>query len=191
MSAGQPANGLYCLKTGTVGVQCSDGHGRSMMVRVVDAEGLVGALAPASRVDTTTSVEALTETTACFIRWSTIEHLMARSPTVAVGIVQSVANALHGSEEALLRVSSIPIRGRVAKLLLQLRERHGQVDEAGTLRIDLPLPRHAIASLLATRPETLARTIRELTDAGVAVFEGRKVTVSNVRALELEVEVEK
>jgi hypothetical protein len=42
--------------------------------------------------------------------------------------------------------------------------------------------------MLGARPESLSRAIRELSDAGVAVFEGRDVMIPDLDALIDEVE---
>ncbi len=56
------------------------------------------------------------------------------------------------------------------------------------LHLDLPISRQDIASIIGTRPETVARTIRGLGGDGVARFSGRPVTIHDLDALLDEVE---
>jgi CRP/FNR family transcriptional regulator len=82
------------------------------------------------------------------------------------------------------------VRARTAHLLLMLKDRFATVTEDGSLSFELPLSRKDMASIVGTRPETIARTIRSLEADGVTRFSGRRVTVHDLDALLDEVERE-
>ena len=79
------------------------------------------------------------------------------------------------------------MRGRIARLLLDLTGRYGRRIDGRTV-IRLPLARQDIAAMLYTRPETVARVIGALTRDGIALFQGKVVTVPDIDALALEAE---
>jgi CRP-like cAMP-binding protein len=84
------------------------------------------------------------------------------------------------------------MRKRLVHLLLSLKDHYGEMTDDGVLRVQLPLARQEIASLLGSRPETIARTINALEEDGTAVFSGRAVLISDLDKLldELEADTE-
>ena len=79
---------------------------------------------------------------------------------------------------------------QLVSVLLDLRHKHGTVDDDGILHIKLPMTRQQLAAMVGTRPETLARTLGALTTEGIALFEGRNVRVPDLDSLFDEVEAE-
>ena len=75
-----------------------------------------------------------------------------------------MAKDLEATEEALLHASALPVRARLAHLLLVLKDRYGTVDDTGELQIQLPLSRQDMAAMIGTRAETIARAVRSLED---------------------------
>lgn len=188
VSGDDASSGVYCIKSGTVGVRRTDRGGNSMVVRLLEPGAIVASLSASTWDQTSISVEALTRVAACFVSWPAIERLFESNPSVASSLVRTAFKCLQRAEESLLRTASLSVRVRLAAFLLELRDQHGVVDDDGILRIELPMSRTALASCLATRPETLARAIRELETAEVAVFGGRTVVIADLDALLDEVE---
>ena len=62
------------------------------------------------------------------------------------------------------------------------------MDDAGNLRIKLPMSRRDMASAIGTRPESLSRAIRAMELSGTATFKGKNVTVQDLDDLLDEVE---
>jgi CRP-like cAMP-binding protein len=92
---------------------------------------------------------------------------------------QSKASA----EDSLLQHSTLPIRTRLAHLLLTLKHRYGFVDEDGTTIIRQPMQRQDMAALLGTRPETLARAFQSMRQDGILKSSGRNVIIPDLDGL--------
>ena len=99
-----------------------------------------------------------------------------------------MASALGEAEEDKMRMSTLPVRTRLAHLLLSLKEHYGQINDKGTLEVTLPLSRQDMASMLAIRPETLSRAIRSLENDQVARFERQAAFIPDLDALLDEIE---
>jgi len=185
---GQPCLGLHCIESGTVALRKTDAQGSSVIARLFHAGQTLGYLAYFARRPYTGTAEAVTECRICFIDKAAVRTIVSRNPGVAQRFLGRIADNLSEAEDARLAASTMPLRARLAELLVSVRERFGAAGEDGTITLTLPLSRQDIAAMLGARPESLSRAIRELSDAGVAVFRGRDVTIPDLDALIDEVE---
>lgn len=187
---GDPCDGVYCIASGTIAIRKMDEHGNSVLVRLRHAGQTIGYRDFFGGPSMTTSAEALVESRVCFVDRKAVSALLERNPALGLQFLRRIAQDLQDAEETILQTTTLPIRTRLAHLLLTLKERYGRVDEAGTITIQLPLARQDIAAILGTRPETIARTIRGLDNDGVARFSGRTVVVEDLDLLLDEIETD-
>ena len=180
---GHPCLGIYCVEAGTVALRKTDEHGNMVITRLVHAGDTLGYRAYFSGSAYSASAEALTATRVCFLQRDALRDLLSRNPTVTYAFLKHLARDLEEADTAKLHSASLPVRARLAHLLLILRDRFGEVQADGTLRIQLPLARQDIAAMLGARPETIARAVRALETDGVAHFDGRTVVVPDLDPL--------
>ena len=180
---GHPCPGIYCIEAGTVALRKSDEAGNMVVTRLAHPGDTLGYRSFFAGSAYTASAEALTMTRVCFIDRGALRDLLAANPEVTYAFLKHLAHDLEEADTARLHAASRSVRARVAHLLLMLRERFGEGHDDGTLSIELPMSRQDMAAMLGTRPETVARTLRALEDAGVARFEGRKVVVPDLDLL--------
>ena len=95
--------------------------------------------------------------------------------------LRRLATELEAAEATRLCAIAMPLRARLASLLLELNGRFGA---EGSLV--LPLSRQEIASMLGTRPETITRNIRLLEKTGYVKFLGREVIINDHAGLSQE-----
>lgn len=180
---GHPCLGLYCIEAGTVALRKTDEHGHMVVTRLAHPGDTLGYRSFFAGGPYAASAEALTATRVCFVDRTALRDLLTRNPELAYAFLKHLARDLEAAETGQLHAASRSVRARVAHLLLMLRERFGEVDADGALTIQLPMSRQDMAAMLGTRPETVARTLRSLEEAGVAQFEGRTVVVPDLDLL--------
>ena len=180
-------SGLVGVAAGAVALRKSNVRGQSSLVRLVHAGELFGQPYFFSNISTVVEAVTLTRTSLCLISGRAVRALLNRNPRLMEGFLQSVAQEVHRAEEQQLDLSTLSVRGRIARLLLDLTGRYGRRIDGRTV-IRLPLARQDIAAMLYTRPETVARVIGALTRDGIALFQGKVVTVPDIDALALEAE---
>ena len=185
---GHSSLGVYFILEGTVGIRRSDQHGNSTLLRLVESGQTIGHEAYFGGIAHNDSATALTHCRVYFVERSVMDDIKASSPALAEQFLQRMASDIQGADSSRVEFIHLQVRARLAQLLLTLRKHHGTVDDAGNLRIKLPMSRRDMASAIGTRPESLSRAIRALQNAGAATFKGKNVIVHDLDDLLDEVE---
>ncbi|MCO5167411.1 MAG: Crp/Fnr family transcriptional regulator [Planctomycetes bacterium] len=179
---GSPCFGVHCVASGTVALRRVDAEGRSVITRLVHPHEALGVRTFFAGGTYSSTAEALTEARVCLIERPAVKALLARSPDLALRFLRRLAQDLRQADDEKLEQATLPVRARLARLLLSLLERYGR-EAGGGFALDLPLARQDMAALLGVRPESVARAVRALVDDGVARFDGRAVVVPSVDRL--------
>jgi CRP/FNR family transcriptional regulator len=185
---GNPCMGIHCVEGGSVALRKTDHAGNSVIVGLVHEGQTMGYRSFFSSKPYGASAEALEDSRVCFIDRAGVRRLIEANPSVGYEFLSRMAGEVEAADADKLHATALPMRGRLAHLLVLLKERYGEVNDDGTLLLELPLSRQDIASMLGTRPETVARIVRALQDDGVALFDGRHVQIPDLDALLDEVE---
>lgn len=181
--SGELCRGLFIVTSGTVALRKSDGAGHSVLVRLLHSGQSLGYRSLFAGEVYSCDAEPVDEVRCCFIDKDAVERILATCPSTSQRFLGRIATDLRHAEETYMQGACLPVRARLARLLYDMRVHYGTADDEGVIRIDLPLQRKDMASMLGTRPETLARTIRALNEDGVARFSGRKVEIEDLDTL--------
>lgn len=171
---GDPSRGFWYVDGGIVGLRRQQSQS-SALTQLVHAGESLGYPGPAGGRRHATSAIALAE---CRVTYVDGEAL-ARGMSECVDLEAFVRECLLSREEraeAIVREAAYPVRQRTARMIERLMLRYGRT-EAGEMLVTLPVSRQELAECLRVRPETVARTIRSLQDAGVAFFSNRLVRI--------------
>ncbi|MCB9639721.1 MAG: Crp/Fnr family transcriptional regulator [Myxococcales bacterium] len=185
---GNPCMGLYCIESGTVAMRKIDIHGNSVVINLAHDGQTLGYRAFFSESEYSVSAEAVTACRICFVPRDFIRDMLKNNLHLGYEYLSRLASDLGEAEDDKMKMSTLPVRTRLAHLLLSLKEHYGKVGEDGILTIELPLSRQDMASMLAIRPETLSRAIRALEKDQVAHFERQSASISDLDALLDEIE---
>ena len=185
---GDPCRGIFDIEGGTVAIRRTDSDGNSILVRLAHAGQTLGYRDYFGGREYTSSAEALRPVRVCHIESPAIGELLHHNPSLGLRFLERIALDLESAEESLLQRSTLPIRTRLAHLLLTLKFRYGVVADDGTIVIKLPMQRQDMAALLGTRPETLARAFQAMRQDGVLESSGRNVIIPDLDGLLDEIE---
>lgn len=188
---GNPCLGIHCVEEGTVALRKTDGRGHSVISRLYHTGSTMGYLEYFAGDTYSGTAEALVPSRICFIDRAAVRRLLEHNPSLGFRFLRRLATDLRDAEQTKLDLVALPLRARLAHLLLVLKERFGEVDEQGILSIQLPISRQDIAALLGVRPESISRSIRQLEEDNVVRFHGRTVLVPDLDPLLDELEVDR
>lgn len=180
---GNPCMGIHCIESGSVALRKFDAAGNQIISRLFHAGDTLGYLAFFAEGGYTGTAEALTRCRVCFVDRISVRRLVETNPTLGLQFLKRTAENLREAEEERLQSATMPLKVRLAHLLLVFKDRFGTAGEDGTLTIELPLSRQDLAAMLGARPESLSRTIKQLEQDGCAVFQRRRVIVADLDLL--------
>ena len=185
---GEPSTGVFCVVSGTVALRKGDDHGHSVLLRLVPAGETFGYSECFAELAWSSSAETMEEAELCFIPRRILNRLLSNNVELSRRFQTHLVRDYNSAKEAILQQAWLPVRARLAHLLMRLKDHFGRLDQSGDVSITPPLTRQDIADLLGTRQETIARTLHAMADEGVLRLRGRTVVVPDLRVLQEEVE---
>jgi CRP/FNR family transcriptional regulator, cyclic AMP receptor protein len=157
--AGDPADTVFRVDQGLVKLSIDVPYGRERIVGVAGPGDLIGALTPA-QIALRESAEALSASVVVTVvprmQASDFERALFRA---AGDQLARVTVALEDGE--------LPVGARLARALLRLGERFGQLSEGGVVRLTLPLTHENLAALIGAARETTTAALGDLRRLGL------------------------
>lgn len=173
--AGEPAEHLYVVASGRVKVSRPTPTGAPVVTDVLVPGRLFGAMTTLGEPEHAETAEALVTTCALRIDQAGFRQVLLEHPTVAVRVLDDVADRLARSRSALGRQVSGTVAERVAAVLLRLADDVGRARPGGGTLIEVPLSRADLAGLSGSTPESVSRVMSRWREAGL-ISSGRRWT---------------
>ena len=179
-SQGDPGNGVYCIKSGLIGLRRIDINGNSVLIRLSTAGTTVGYRTILTREAHVNSAEVLTPSILCYIPRPKVEKLLKANPLLGERFLQHFFDDAVETENDYVRSLTMGMKSRFLHIILVFYERFGYQDENGNAIVELPVKRGELAELVGVRPESISRLIDQLQTDEVMQFKDRRVQFSNV-----------
>lgn len=173
--------GLYCLDAGKVKLEHSGDEGKMQIVRMKKAGDLLGYRALFCSEKYNASAVAIEDTNLFFIPKDTFFEVLKRNHRLSLDMLKLLAHDLRTAENHLTELAQKPVRERLAKALLFLKETYGLEQDEAT--INVLLSREEIADFVGTATETAIRLLSEFKQDGIIEFIGKKIRIINLRKL--------
>jgi CRP-like cAMP-binding protein len=161
-SQGEQGNGVYCIKSGLIGLRRIDINGNSALIRLINAGSTVGYRTFLTRKAHINSAEALTSSTLCYVPRPNVEKLLKANPLLGERFLQHFYDDAIDTESDYVRSLTMGMKSRFLHLILVFYERFGYQDENGNAVVQLPVKKGEIAELVGVRPESISRLIDQL-----------------------------
>ena len=173
--------GIYCVDSGKVKLEHSGDEGKMQIVRMAKPGNIIGYRALFCNEKYSASAVALESTNICFIPKDVFNEVLQSNGRLALNFVQLLATGLRKAEDRLTGLAQNPVRERMAKALLFLKETYGLEDDHAT--INVTLTREELADLVGTATETAIRLLSEFRNDGVVDFAGKKIKIVSLSDL--------
>ncbi|MEE6282148.1 Crp/Fnr family transcriptional regulator [Georgenia sunbinii] len=160
---GEPAASLIVVNTGRLRLTKANADGDEQLLRVLEPGDFIGVESFLTGSHPGHTATAMADAVLCEFRHADLAGLLGTYPEVGAAMLGSLAAQLSRTEQRLAAQTLEPVERRVVDYLLDQPTRphdHG-------LLVELPLTKKDIASYLGTTPESLSRSLRALTDAGI------------------------
>ena len=179
---GEPARGIYILRTGRATVSISSGEGRVVMLHLAQAGSVLGLNAVLQNHSYDTTVKTLEPCRADFISRVELLALMQRNEACRQEITKLLSRELAELTDRMkLLLLPQTAAGRLARLLLAWSKGNG-FDTP--VRLDRVFTHEEIAQMIGSSRETVTRLLASLSRQQVIRVTSDSILICNQRALE-------
>jgi CRP-like cAMP-binding protein len=185
-SEGDPCPGLYVIESGFVKIFKTSPSGREQVLAIDGPGHSIAELPVFDGGNYPASAQAVQPTALLFVSKQDFHALCQEHPKVALKVLRVVGRRLRGLVAIIEELSFSTVRHRLAAALLRMA-RQGRNTPAG-IEITLPVSNQELASQIGTVRELVSRNLSRLQTAKIIKIDGRTVTISDLHALEAEVE---
>lgn len=176
---GDPASEMYILLSGQVKLTLSCNQGNEKIIDVIEAGRSFGEAELFGTHPYLACAMAVKPSQLLCIAGGNLWHAMAMDPRVALRIMKVLA---HRQIEMEADAVASYCRSNSQRLLdFFLSQAGPNRDLLGETMVTLCISKQLLASRFDMQPETLSRTLRNLTEAGLIAVDGRRIRLKNVR----------
>jgi CRP/FNR family cyclic AMP-dependent transcriptional regulator len=184
---GEPCSGLYVVESGHVRIFKSSANGREQVLSIDGPGSSIAELPVFDGGSYPASATAIDDATLLFVSKQDFQALCLAHPQVALKVLRIVGARLRRLVGIIEELSFTTVRHRLASFLLRLAQKEGKHSAAG-VEIALPASNQELASHIGTVRELVSRNLSRLQAEGMLKIDGRTVTISNLKALEAEMD---
>ena len=187
---GQEGNGVYCIRSGLIGLRRVDSNGNSVLLHLVEQGNTVGYRTFVTHEPHSNSAEVLSPSQVCYFSRPQIEKVLQSNPRLGEKFLQHFTRDAVETENSYVKSMTMGMKSRFLHLMLEFYERYGYTDKKGDVVVDLPVKRGELAELVGVRPESISRLIDKLQTDDVMHFEQRRVRFTDLARVRTEAGVE-
>lgn len=181
-SEGQPGDQMYVIVEGKVKLGQTSADGRESLLGVLGPGEMFGELSlfdPGLRTSTAT---ALTDSIVLALGNDQLRPWLSGRPEVAAALLQALARRIRRTNEAMADLVFSDVPGRVAKALMELGEKFGEVTPDGLL-VTHDMTQEELAQLVGASRETVNKALADFAQRGWIRLESRQVLILDVERL--------
>ena len=175
LNEGETAVGVWWIESGAVKIYKANIEGNEQILHIAGSGEMFNEVAVYDRGGNPANVAALTPSKVWLLPSETVQALLLENNTFAQAVILSMARRVRAFTRQIEDLTLYSVTARLARFLLQEADNPAFI-EAGVTR-------KAIASYLATTPESVSRTLRLLQEAGAIRFDRYRIMIVNARRL--------
>jgi CRP-like cAMP-binding protein len=159
--AGDPGDGCYVVDEGLLKVTLVSPGGTERILAVLGAGTVVGELSMIDGAPRSSSVCAVRPSVLRFISRSDFHAFAERTPEVYRHVMTILATRLRDTNGAVAAASFLPLKGRVARALINLADAFGHEVGGGRIVIRQKLSQNDLAAMAGIARENVSRILNE------------------------------
>jgi CRP-like cAMP-binding protein len=159
--AGDPADGCYRVDQGLLKISMIAPSGAERILAIVGPGGIVGELSTIDGLPRSASVAAVRESELTFVSRAAFQAFAEDHPQVYKNLVALLAARLRDTDGVVAAGSFLPLKGRVARALLDLAEAFGQDVGQGRILIRQKVSQSDLAAMAGIARENVSRILND------------------------------
>ena len=183
LSQGLPATLLIVIRRGLVKITADSPNGYTSMLAVRGAGELLGELSCLDGAPCSATATAYSPGEGVVISAPRFVHLLEQHGPLALAVLRTVTERLRHADRMRAEHGAYSADLRVARVLVELAERHGVADEHRPEGHQVRISQPDLAGAAGTSLPSVVRTLRRLRDKGLVSTGRDRVTVLDLDAL--------
>jgi len=159
--AGDPGDGCYRLDEGLLKVSMVSPAGAERILAILGPGSIVGDMAMIDGRPRSASVSALRDCKLRFVSRAAFEAVAAKNPDVYRHLLSLLAARLRDTDQVVAAGTFLPVKGRVARALLDLAKAFGNEVDGGRVVIRQKLSQSDVAAMAGIARENVSRILNE------------------------------
>jgi len=159
--AGDPGDGCYRVEQGLLKVSMIAASGAERILAIVGPGAIVGELSTIDGMPRSASVAAVRDSELTFISRAAFAAFADEHPEVYRHLVALLATRLRDTDGVIAAGSFLPLKGRVARALLDLSEAFGQDVGQGRIVIRQKVSQSDVAAMAGIARENVSRILND------------------------------
>jgi len=179
---GQPCVGLFVVESGHVRIFKSSASGREQVLSIDGPGSSVAELPVFDGGNYPASAATVDAATLLFVSKQEFHALCLAHPQVALKVLRVVGARLRRLVGIIEELSFTTVRHRLASFLLRLAQKGTRTPDG--VEVELPASNQELASQIGTVRELISRNLSRFQAEGMLKIDGRRLTITNPKALE-------
>jgi CRP-like cAMP-binding protein len=159
--AGDPGDGFYRLDEGLLKVSIASASGAERILAILGPGAIVGDLAIIDGLPRSASVSALRDCKLRFVSRTSFETFARKEPEVYHYLAKVLATRLRDTDQIVAAGSFLPLKGRVARALLDLAHAFGKDVGQGRVVIRQKVSQGDLAAMAGIARENVSRIMND------------------------------
>jgi CRP/FNR family transcriptional regulator, cyclic AMP receptor protein len=158
---GDPSNGCYPVLAGALRVSYFSADGHETMLAMLGKGDVVGEMGLFDAAPRSATVTAQTECELAFVGAAEFFRCADDDPGIYRHLLKLLSARLRVTNDALAAATTLPLSGRLARVLLLLSESFGQILDGGRVLIRQKLTQSDLCSMTGSARENVSRQLSE------------------------------
>ena len=187
--AGDPGDGLYRLDDGLLKVSITSASGSERILAILGPGAVVGDLAIIDGLPRSATITALRDCKLSFLSRAAFDAFVQKEPRIYKYFVTVLAARLRDTDALVAAGSFLPLKGRVARALLDLAHAFGNEVAGGRIVIRQKVSQSELAAMAGIARENVSRIMNDWMRAKVVTRLSGYYCLEKPAALKRESEV--
>lgn len=176
---GDRGDGFYIVATGKVKIFKVSAEGKEQILHIYGPGQPFGEVPVFAGQDFPANAEAVAKSSLLFFPREGFIDLITAHPSLALNMLAVLSMRLRQFTVQVENLSLKEVPGRLASYLIYLSQ-----EQKNSLKVDLPISKGQLASLLGTIPETLSRIFNKMAAQRIIAVKGAEIRFQDWEALE-------
>ena len=184
MTAEQPGEVVYFIRSGTVKVHIEQEDGHDVIIALLGPGESVGEMSALDQMYRSASVVTLEESDLLWLDRHAFRRFLLAMPALSYNLICALSARLRQANEQIQALATLEVEARIARRIVAFAEQYGQPLTNGDQHIPIRLTQSDIANLVGASREHTNKILVSYKERGyLSVDHHHRITIHRLSAL--------